>query len=462
MDWPALLDGSTLEVVVPKLSVRGKNLLFLDQLAGALQLDDIRGASIPEFKRAFTPEAVRKIFEATAIMWTGTDDLTRGLRSEAEKSSALYVGRYDVGRILQGVTRHSLYAERILLIDPFIHPFMVRDEYNPILHPEEHAQTALKWAWLWLLMAPWIEADLVHFVRKPEDFDSELFFKAAEVTERRYKDHPELEAAARRTAESEPEILEQYGREVLLRAPDWHLRGVIEQALPQSSKDEVNDIIESFRTEREKHPFVLEPPQDGSFHDITQVSTGTSYEMAKWTASISGSHIVTDLPARWSEIELDYNTSGLEAKHWSPFAKALNGSDLRALNAVPLDAALRLREEGALQSMRDFFSGVWRTAKSDELFANANAEALSAELRHEVSVAEEEWKRIDRELVRWSTAELAAGLVASGPAVASGSGAFLAGGLAVAGLGNLVWSHLERRGFTNRHPAAFLLRLGSK
>ena len=188
--WPTLLASGTVGEVVPNLSVQGKNLFFLDQLAGALQLDDLKPSSLVSFKRAFTPAAVQRIYEATTMVWTGMDDLVRGLRSEADRSSALYVGLYDVARILQGVTRHSLYAERILLIDPFVNPLLVADEYNPLLHPEEHAQTALRWSLLWFTMAPWIEADLVHFVRAPESFDSSLRFKAAQITQKRYGDNP--------------------------------------------------------------------------------------------------------------------------------------------------------------------------------------------------------------------------------------------------------------------------------
>ncbi len=101
-----------------------------------------------------------------------------------------------------------------------------------------------------------------------------------------------------------------------------------------------------------------------------------------------------------------------------------------------------------------FVNGVY-----EGVFAAENAEALSAELRHEVATADEEWKKIDRELVKWSVAELAAGAAVGVPLIASGSGAFLAGGLAVAGIGNLIWSYLERRGFKKRHPAAFFLDL---
>lgn len=300
VDWPTLLGKGTVGEVLPNLSVRGKNLFFLEELGGALQLDKLDPTSMPDFKRAFTPEATEKIYTATTALWHDMDDLARGLASEASKTSALFTGIYDVGRIVRGVTRHSLYADRILLVDPFIDARRVRAEYNPLLHPEEHAQTALRWTWLWLSMAPWIEADLVHFVRTPGDFDTELFLAASEVSLKRYASHPKLDEAAKAMIADEAWLVEDFSREILLRSPDWYLRNLIAQALPDSSEEDVQAIIAEFHKQRDEHPFVLEPPQEGSFGDITQMSTGTSYEMAKWTASISESHLVTDLRRRVS------------------------------------------------------------------------------------------------------------------------------------------------------------------
>src|SRR6266704_1367948 len=65
------------------LSGRGKSLMLIGAIADALQLDtnnpDSRRA---DFKRAFTPQAIRKIYQASAQLWPDFSDLKRVLRKE--------------------------------------------------------------------------------------------------------------------------------------------------------------------------------------------------------------------------------------------------------------------------------------------------------------------------------------------------------------------------------------------
>jgi hypothetical protein len=62
--------------------------------------------------------------------------------------------------------------------------------------------------------------------------------------------------------------------------------------------------------------------------------------------------------ALWKEVELDRSAAGIDVRAWSPFAKALQESDLKVLDNVPLRAALTLREENRLESLRLFLRKV--------------------------------------------------------------------------------------------------------
>lgn len=158
VDWPELLRQGAAHRV-ENLSARGRNLLFLNAVADALQLDRLGSdATRLDFKRAFTPQAVRKIFEAIPEIWPSGGDLTSLLRREASTTSGLYVGTYDPEVIERGLTRHTLYADSILLADPLLDPRRARAKYNPIEHPEQHRSAALRWVTLWLHLAPWIDS----------------------------------------------------------------------------------------------------------------------------------------------------------------------------------------------------------------------------------------------------------------------------------------------------------------
>lgn len=70
------------------LSGRVKHLMFMGAMADALKLDT--GASNfrrSDLKRAFTPEAIRKVYLASAQLWPDLSDLKRVLSKEADHTS---------------------------------------------------------------------------------------------------------------------------------------------------------------------------------------------------------------------------------------------------------------------------------------------------------------------------------------------------------------------------------------
>ena len=178
VDWEAIIPQGV-AAQIPYLSAQGKNLLFVGLLFGALQLDtDDRPVSRAEFKRAFTSEAVKRIYEAVRFVWPSGEDLKRVLLEDAGTTSGLYIGNYEPDLVTRAVTRHSLYADRILLVDPFTYPDRLREKYNPIVHPEMHRTTALQWAMMWIELWPWIREGIVTFVRSPGDFYPDMAQRA--------------------------------------------------------------------------------------------------------------------------------------------------------------------------------------------------------------------------------------------------------------------------------------------
>ena len=219
---------------------------------------------------------------------------------------------------------------------------------------------------------------------------------------------------------------------------------------PFGSEDE---FVAYVQRRRDQHPYYVDPlpGQHGEFYHQT---SGACYELAKRMCSLFNSHIVTDLKSRWKEVEFDRQNSGIDLQEWSPFAKALQESSLTMLNEVPLRAALTLREERRLESLRLFFRKVWKTCRDPDDFSDTNAINLSAELRDEVAKAKEEWSKIDRDLLKWlggsGAALISAGAVGFVPAAAAS---------AIAGVTGLIQSRMRRTTFKERFPAGFFLGL---
>jgi len=130
----------------PHLSTRGRNLHFINRVFAALQLDTVDQFDLSKYKGAFTAKAVREIHEAVMDSWPPYLDIDSVLRRGASEVSGLYVGDYGPEYLMRGIVRQSTYADKILVVDPFIYPRSVTDEFNPILNhvpasDREHSAT---------------------------------------------------------------------------------------------------------------------------------------------------------------------------------------------------------------------------------------------------------------------------------------------------------------------------------
>ena len=105
--------------------------------------------------------------------------------------------------------------------------------------------------------------------------------------------------------------------------------------------------------------------------------------------------------------------------------------------------------------MRTFLRRVWNISSKSEPFDKNNVDNLTAELHHQINQAEQEWDKIDNNLLRWFGGESVLGTAIG---VFTGAGA-LAPALTVAGAGiiNLLLSFKERSNFITNFPAAFFL-----
>lgn len=459
VDWQILLSDPHVDAS-RHLSVRGKNISFINSIATALQLDNFSPQTpFHELKRAFTPKAVQEIFMSVSKLWPDLNDFERCLSAESGSVTALYTGNYDPEAVFRAVTRLAIYCDKIYLVDPFIRAAMVRDEYSPLKHPEEHRATTIKYSFLWMSLAPWIEAGLINFIRPLDDFIPGLTHNLIKIERERFDANSDLKAMLdeeinARIKKTHP-LDRDMGELYLLSMPDDALREIHRKCSGFTSDpfNSVDDFVKYIQTRRDEHPYFVErmPGQRGELH---LESSGACYELAKRMCAFTNSHIVTDLRVRWKELELDRQAGRIALEGWSPFAKTLQECDFKLLNHVPMQAALKLREEKRLESLRLFLRKVWNNCRDPDEFSASNAVNLAAELREEVAKANEEWRKIDEDLLKWIG-------VAGAALVTSGVVGFVpaAAGAAVTGVTGLIHSNMKRSTFKDRHPAGFFLGL---
>jgi hypothetical protein len=446
------------------LSIRGRNKLFFEAIADALQFDSKTSPpSLKQYKAAFTSDAVKKIHESILEIWPPNIDISATLSTINADVSGLYIGDYTTKYILKGLVRHSIYANKLIVLDPFIYPLSVRDEFNPILNPSQYRTQTLKNVNFWIALLPWIEAGIVEIIRTPADFDRKLNWDSLHRQKKKYAENEELRKALKKSTEEFKvrHMEEERFRNLILSAPNRYLEKVFNELKLEKHGITIEQFIDNIEKLREEDPDFLEPlGKDKETSELHTFSTGTSYDIAKLTTSLTGSYLVTDIYSKWKEIEIDRKNHHVENKEWAPFAKAFQNVELKYLNDIRLNHALILRKEQRLQSLRVFLRRVWKSACTDEPFSEINAKLLADELEHEINKAEEEWKQIDRDLWKWFGAELSAGLLTAGQFIVTGSANFFAAVVAAAaGTSALLSANAKRKGHQDKFPAAFFMKL---
>jgi SEC-C motif-containing protein len=462
IDWETILsDGLDNR---PYLSVRGRNLYFATLISDALKLNALgKSRSLRDYKAAFTAAAVRKIHEAVMEVWPPNIDVSQALRRKPGDVSGLYIGDYGEEYLSRGIVRHSIYANKILLIDPFIYPRSVRDEFNPILNPEQYRAQTLKNVNLWFGLLPWIDAGIVEIIRPPSDFDSKLNWDLMTAQAKKYEENEDLREASK---ESVDELSSRHSekltfQQLLLGAPDSYLRRMFKERGLAKDWKTVDEFLKFVQRERDRDPDFLEPLDMLGHDQLFMISSGASYPSARLAADITGSYLFTDIRVKWKEIELDREAQNAKNRIWAPFAKAIQETQFRYLNNLRLDHALMIRSQGRLESLRTFLRKVWKDASTADQFASENAVLLSEELTQRIRDAEVEWKQIDNDLLKVVSGAAFTGLLAAGPLIATGHASFLAAAVGVAGIGSVVNSTRKRWSFADRFPAAFFMKVES-
>lgn len=446
---------------MPYLSIRGRNIHFVNRIMEILQLDTNKVKNLSDYKKGFTDKAVREIHEAILEVWAPSSDITKILESTSEDVSGLYIGDYDIEYISRGIVRHSIYANKILVVDPFIYPKSVRDEYNPILEPAQYRTQTLKNVNFWLSLVPWIESGLIEVIRTPADFDRRLNWESMKRQQKKLEENAELKKASELSVGElkKRHMIKMTHTGLLLSAPDSYIEEFIKKHDLEKDGYTAKDFLKYVNKQRESDPNFLEPVCPGSDGQLHIMTTGANYEIAKLTSGMTKSYLVTDISFKWREIEIDRSQNNAESLVWSPFAKAFQETPLKFLNNIQMGHALKLRNEGRLESLRSFLLKVWKRARTEEPFAEANARLFAEELKDEVSLAKDEWDKIDQDLIKIIGSEAVAGLCAAGPLTAAGHGLFVGAAAAVAGVTTLAYSYKRRNSFPNRFPAAFFMNI---
>jgi len=199
------------------------------------------------------------------------------------------------------------YFDEIIIQHPFVHPKAVNKKFSPIDNPHQHKYQTLKNILLFLYLEPFIRSGIVNFIPDPCIFDNYLHRELINMAEERRGNSP--------INKEEAESLMELGKDDIARtmrgASKEQLRKQIAKSSPELSQQEIDNVIQYMKNLNEDDPIAL--LQDDLYAQGGQLimsSMSPNFEMALFTAQVTGSAILTDSPTRWEEIHTAQASNG--------------------------------------------------------------------------------------------------------------------------------------------------------
>jgi hypothetical protein len=415
---------------------------------------DIFGLNRPwdKVKDGLSDARIREFYRFVAGLWPVGTDQRHILPPPDASLRALYLGENEPEMMVQNVFRFSLYADQILVVNPFMNPNVLAQDMNPILCPGEWRLQTLRLIYQLAQLAPWIYAGLVILIPDPGDFDRSLRLKTWDLAMKR------LDGSKPSEEDIDQSVMKARTRRTFLCSPREYLERMTREANPGISDEDVQKLLDEVERDRAADPLLLNDTLDRMPAQNMVTSLGANLEMGLYICQATGSFPYTNVKFRWREILAAKQDLDATAQTWSPLTNAFQQLTFKFLGKVDSGFACTLRKEGRLEGFRAYLRKLWTTVGGEVDLAKA--EPLARDFRDELtqaySEAQAEWGAIDRDLLKWAVPAFGGALV---------SGVFspvIAGGLAVAGLNEIIQAEMKKREFRKKVPMSVFIDLERK
>lgn len=424
-----------------------------------------KGKTWDEFRRDISDDQIKAFYCNIAKFWPSDTDLNDLLPNPSNNLRALYVGLHDPRVLIQNIKRYSLYTDEIIVVNPFLNPWAMQPDYNPITAPSQHKLQTIKNVALFMQLYDWIDNDIVLMIPDPGDLNPTLRTQMWDLAMQRWTNEK-----LKLTKEDKDYFLslaEIDTRNMMYNLPKKQFVSMLRKYNPQITDSEIDDALRYAENMKKNDPFaplhdVLIESEDGQ---LTTLSTGLNLEMGFYVAQLTGSYLFTDVPFRWKEIlsTIHHSPEDTVSKHWSPLTKSFQELQFKFLDNVDNQFACRIREQGRLEQFRNLLRKIWTEigGSTDPEKSHNLARDFADEIQDEYKHAKAEWDKIDQELIKW---------LGSGAAVAAFS-PLVSGtitpaiplvGFTIHAVTQLLITNKKRRGFKDSVPLSVFLELDRK
>jgi hypothetical protein len=326
--------------------------------------------------------------------------------------------------MLQNVFRFSLYADQIILVNPFDNPNNMAEQFNPVLHPGQWRVQALRLVYHLRILAPWVVAGLVTLIPDPGDFDRALRLKTFDMAAKRLgKDFlTDEDTEATSSREKAAELF-------YLSSPSF-IAHQARESFPEITDKEIQNIVAYVEKRRAENPLMPNDTLDNMPGQMTAMRLGGNLEMGLYLCQTMGAFPYTNVRFRWREILSASDQLDSTAQVSSPLTNAFSNLDFKFLNNVDSKFAVEMRKEGRLEGFRSYMRKLWDTVdgEPDPAKSESLARDFKDELAGEYAKAQGEWSEIDRDLMKWAAPGIAGAIQAAGALLSGHYGLAVAGG----------------------------------
>ena len=392
----------------------------------------------------FTDKSVGDFFEHIKGVWLSHSTPASALPGHDVSVLRLsYIADHpSTKRKLDDIVRVGLYADEILLLDPFPNPDDVLNT-GPASYGFDlfHRISFLE------QLRPMIEAGIVCFAPDPGDIDSEI------------RDQKELNLAELQPLNDFRERLEQVEK-ILQEHPEIVTQFAELQTAIAEYRRREGEAIEEYITgllgPRPWYDGELGRGGNGSDLRVEWLKGDVEIPTIRYVVDISGA-----VPYAMGSLLSRSTTEYAQSVSLDPYATALAEVDLPALKNVTPMNLVRLKAKGRLVGLKDEIKDVFKEAKDTPISDLPKLTPIFHDrLLGKINKAKAEWYAVDRDLFTWAGTAGAAGagaVIAAGVAISASSIAFLlAAGVTLAA------GQMKRREFRLKNPLTSLILLDLK
>lgn len=345
-------------------SIRERNLNFFDIIVHILGFN--KTADWAEIRRSLTDQKIADIHKVVAALWPPETDLMSLLpKPDAKVSRALYSGLLDPMVAYKNIVEFLLYADEILMLNPFPNPNIIRKEFNPIDNPNQYRQTTLKNIIFFISFIPLIQSGHINLIPDPLNFNPALRKQIMDEAEKRRK---EVKLDDKSIEPMKKSAMEDYKR-FLFSLPDDSLRNIIKRANSEISDEDLEKMLDYVKKKNEQDPLApLHPPMPGKGSGQMLIShLGPNLELGMFLAQATGSFILTHHPYRWSEICSSVNYFyGDYQSPWEHIATHMTNYEIDFVHFLDHKDFLSALNYGEFHYMRVALRNIWNAVQKEQ------------------------------------------------------------------------------------------------